>query len=203
MAEDITTKAGSSKLFNQRLLIESARSHDIASMERALAGGAEIDGKCEEGMTALMWALSVGDLGCYVPEEKLARRTKAIIWLAARSDVNARNLKGATALVITAQRLDADGMRALLMDPRVDVDMECSRGRTPLSLVAGSSFECEAILGARVDVSSRDSKGVSPLELARARECVSLAELLLARVERLEIDSAARRPPGSRMGQRI
>lgn len=203
MAEGMAAEAGSSKLFNQRLLIESAKSHDIASMERALAGGAEIDGKCEEGMTALMWALSMGDLGCYVPEEKLARQTKAIVWLAARSDVNARNLKGSTALGIAALRLDADGMRALLRDPRVDVDMEGAHGRTPLRLVAGRSFECEAMLGARVDVSSRDSKGVSPLELAQARGCCSLAELLLARLERLEIDSAAGLPLGSRVGQRI
>lgn len=174
-----------------KAMIESAKRHDMAGMKKALREGADIDGLSQDGngMTPLMWAMAMSHVGA-VPPEQWAKQLEAIEWLAGRSDVNAVDKDGDTALIIAAKRADADSMRMLLADPRVNVDHEGVHG-CALKMVAGRNPACEAMLGERVDLSARDAKGLGPLDWARAKKAEALTELLLYRLAKAQSDELA------------
>jgi ankyrin repeat protein len=128
---------------------------DIHHIEAALKGGADVDGRDEEGWTPLMRASGTMS----------ENAVKAL--LAAKASVNLKTPRGATALMIACAQ-DRWMVIPLLVAAGADVNAQDEAGSPPLlhCAIKGGSTGIEALLkaGANKDLAAKD--GATPLFVA-------------------------------------
>ena len=133
---------------------------DIEGARNAIESGADINSRCLQGKTGLMYALW--------------NNQNALIQLLMQNDnldVNGEDNDGATALHHAVDVDNDEGARMLLEDCRLeDINHKNKRGLTPLMrAVTRSKVNCARLLlsDTRVDLDTRDNYKRSPQELNR------------------------------------
>jgi len=141
-------------------LIDCCMDGDIEGARSAIESGADINSRCIQGKTGLMYALW--------------NNQNAVIELLMQKDnldVNCEDSDGATALHHAVDVDNDEGARMLLADCRLqDVNHKNNRGLTPLMrAVTRSKVNCATVLlsDTRVDLETRDNYKRSPQELNR------------------------------------
>lgn len=144
-------------------LVAAAKAGDLASLQALLARGAAVDGRDNEGRTALIAAVEHG-------QEEIVQAL-----LAHGARINATDRDGRTPLTVAVWNLDSH-LAALLLQHGADPKTRDKEGRTPLiwaaswtqyDLVAGQEQRAAALVpllvkaGAEVD--ARDRKGMTAL----------------------------------------
>ena len=99
--------------------------------------------------------------------------------LDAGADVNARNKKGVTPLIVGAYQGRTEIIEALL-EAEADTDAATKDGRTGLIMAAnyGHKEIVEALLKAGADIHARTDRGETALSVARAEGRTKIVELL-------------------------
>jgi len=142
------------------ILINCCMNGDIEGARNAIESGADINSRCLQGKTALMYALW--------------NNQNALVQLLMQNDnldVNGEDNDGATALHHAVDVDNDEGARMLLEDCRLeDINHKNKRGLTPLMrAVTRSKVNCATLLlsDTRVDLDTRDNYKRSPQELNR------------------------------------
>ena len=128
-------------------LADAAGKGDVASVERLLKSGADVNAQQADGATALQWAAYHGD-------SKLIERL-----LKAGAKPGLANHNGASPLWLAATRGDAAAIRALLKGG-ADANEALPLGRRPLMLAArtGNVDAVRALLERGADVNATESE---------------------------------------------
>jgi len=141
-------------------LAEYCMNGDIEGARNAIESGADINSRCAQDKTGLMYALW--------------NNQNAMVELLMQNDnldVNCADSDGATALHHAVDVDNDEGARMLLADPRLqDINHKNRRGLTPLMrAVTRSKVNCATVLlsDTRVDLNTRDNYKRSPQELKR------------------------------------
>lgn len=149
-----------------RRLLESARTGDMAGARTALRWGADINATLRDGATALHCAAREG------------HTEVCLLLLANAADVTARDDAGATPLHEAARHQPATGA---LIVAGANVNARSRAGRTPLHMaVLHDAYAAGQFLvrsGAEVD--ARDALGATPLHVAADQGALHMVRLLL------------------------
>ncbi len=135
-------------------LFKAIRASDMTSVKSALAAGANVNGRSDEGDTPLMYAAVYSTAEC----------VKTL--LEGGADPNARDERGGTALMRAVR--DIDKVR-LLVERGAEVDARSARGVTALMTAAnrpGASDVVKLLLANKADPRTPDAAGVPPLMYA-------------------------------------
>lgn len=152
-------------------LITCAMNNNLACVETLVHYGANINShELEDGMTALMFAA----------QKRQTELTRFL--LAGRGvDLNARNKKGATALLI-AVTVRNHRIIEMLAEQGADVNVEePSTGLTPMiaAAVAGDTGTIEVLMRHEATINVQNCKGISPLAAAVISKRMQTAEWLM------------------------
>lgn len=189
-------------------LHEAAETGDVTAIERALAGGADVDGRDARGRTALLvavWAdqpdaaraLLAGGADVDVQDDQRdnpflvagaeGRLAVLPILVAAAADPTITNRYGGIALIPASERGHVETVRYLLTETGVAVNHVNRLGWTALLeaiLLSDGGPRHQEIVGLLIehgaDVDLADGDGVRPLAHARARGQTEIAALLEA-----------------------
>ena len=135
-------------------LFTAIRASDMVSVTNALAAGADVNGRSDEGDTPLMYAAVYSTADC----------VKTLLEHGA--DPNERDKRGGTALMRAVR--DIDKVR-LLIEGGAEVDARSARGVTALMTAAnrpGASNVVRLLLEHNADPRTPDAAGVPPLMYA-------------------------------------
>jgi uncharacterized protein len=135
-------------------LFTAIRASDITSVKSALAAGANVNGRSDEGDTPLMYAAVYST----------AEAVKTL--LDGGGDPNARDKRGGTALMRAVRDI---GKVRLLVERGAEVDARSARGVTALMTAAnrpGASDVVKLLLANKADPRTPDAAGVPPLMYA-------------------------------------
>jgi ankyrin repeat protein len=135
-------------------LFKAIRASDMMSVKSALAAGANVNGRSEEGDTPLMYAAVYSTPEC----------VKTL--LDSGADPNARDKRSGTALMRAVR--DIEKVR-LLIERGAEVDARSVRGVTALMTAAnrpGASNVVKLLLANKADPKTPDAAGVPPLMYA-------------------------------------
>lgn len=153
-------------------LFEVVKAGDLATMQRMLAGGADVNVRDAEGGTLLMLAAHLGNLPM----------VNALI--AAGSDVNACDERGWAPLIKAAYNADqkrgfADVVQVLI-DAGANIEAAIGYGVRPLMLAAGygETAVVEALLQAGADVLAQNEGGYTALMMVKQKHYVDVVNLL-------------------------
>jgi ankyrin repeat protein len=155
-------------------LLAAAYGNDVATAERLIAAGADVNAKDHSEQSAYLIATSeVGD------DPRLLEAT-----LAAGADVNAHDSYDGTGLIRAAERGNHRIIRRLL-DTEIEVDHVNRLGWTALleAIILGDGGRehtqvVRLLTGAGADVELADKDGTTPLEHARSRGFAQIARIL-------------------------
>ena len=189
-------------------LHEAAETGDVTAIERALADGADVDGRDARGRTALLvavWAdqpdaaraLLAGDADVDLQDDQRdnpflvasaeGRLAVLPILVAAGADPTITNRYGGIALIPASERGHVETVRYLLTETGVAVNHVNRLGWTALLeaiLLSDGGPRHQEIVGLLIehgaDVDLADGDGVRPLAHARARGQTEIAALLEA-----------------------
>jgi|WetSurMetagenome_2_1015567.scaffolds.fasta_scaffold295624_2 ankyrin repeat protein len=103
--------------FGYTPLIQAVCTGDVAKVQKALEGGADVNWKMEWGLTALMWAADQG----HTPV--------VTVLIAHGADVNAQNEEGLTALMLAAREGRTETVKLLLKN-KADPSRKDLTGKT-------------------------------------------------------------------------
>lgn len=133
--------------FAQAELADAASRGDIATIERLLKSGSDINAQQADGATALQWAAYRGD----------AKLTERLLKAGAKPAITNHN--GATPLWLAASRGDAPVIRALLKGG-ADANELLPLGRRPLMLAArtGNVDAVRALIERGADVNAAETE---------------------------------------------
>jgi ankyrin repeat protein len=151
-------------------LLDAAEDGRSADVLAALADGADVNARGEDGTTAIMWAAYYGDLDL----------VEALI--GAGADVTLANAFGTSAITEAAIQGETRIIEALLT-AGANPDFENPEGETPLMEVArtGNIEAAQALLDAGADVNAKeDWGGQSAVMWAAARSNPEMIRLLAA-----------------------
>ena len=151
---------------------DAAMARDTAAVRALLKQGADVNAAQGDGMTALHWAASHGDL------ELAQMLMHAGANLRATTRINAY-----TPLFLASREGQASVVDALLK-AGAEFDPRSSTGSTPLMLAAasGNVEAVQRLLDAGADVKAKENaRGQTPLMFAAAYDRVGVVELLLKR----------------------
>jgi uncharacterized protein len=149
-------------------LFKSIRASDMMSVKTALAAGANVNGRSDEGDTPLMYAAVYSTADC----------VKTLLEHGA--DPNQRDKRGGTALMRAVR--DLDKVR-LLIERGAEVDARSVRGVTALMTAAnqpGTSKVVRLLLENKADPRTPDAAGVPPLMYATNLGDLDTVEVLVA-----------------------
>ena len=143
----------------------------------ALAKGADVTAKDNNGMTPLHWAAHYG-------QAKVAK-----VLLAKGADANAEDDDGMTPMHYAAYRGHAEVVK-LLLAKGADANARDKNGMTPLHWAAhyGQAKVAKVLLAKGADVTAKASYGMTPLHWAARRgyaEIVTLLEAAIAKAKRV------------------
>ena len=152
----------------------------MATANRLLKNGAEVDSKDSYGRTPLSWATENG-------------REAVVKLLLGREpvEVNSKDIDGRTPLLYAVENGHEAVVKLLLGREGVEVNSKDIDGRTPLSYAAvyGHEAVVKLLLGREgVEVNSKDSDGRTLLSYAAENGHEAVVKLLLRR-ESVEVDS--------------
>jgi ankyrin repeat protein len=151
---------------------DAAMQKDAAAVRALLQQGADVNAAHGDGMTALHWAASHGDV-------ELAQM---LIYAGANHRATTR-INGYTPLFY-ASREGTAGVVDALLEAGADAKARSSAGTTPLMLAAaaGSVDTVRRLLDAGADINAQeDARGQTPLMFAAAYNRVAAIELLARR----------------------
>ncbi|MEM6913571.1 MAG: ankyrin repeat domain-containing protein [Pseudomonadota bacterium] len=133
-------------------LDRAVRLGDLASVEKAIAQGADVNARLTYGATALMWAIDSQDLNI------------TIALLNAGADPNLTDDDGATALMISCE-LGGDAIVERLIEAKVNVNQARADGVGPLAVCArhASTATVSQLIASGADVTTIDAAGRTPL----------------------------------------
>jgi ankyrin repeat protein len=150
-----------------------------------LAAGAVVDARNANGGTALMYAVSAGDIA-------MMR-----LLLGAGADANARARIGWTPLLVGAAK-GRDGAIVLLLAAGADPNETDAYGWTPLmrAVSAGHAAAVDALLDAGgLDLQAREESGATALHIAAGRGYTDIVRRLLAAGAEASVADGAGRTP--------
>jgi uncharacterized protein len=151
-------------------LLEAAEKGEFARVHAALAQGASVDAKAEDGTTALMLAAAANNLGL------------ANLLVAKGAKVAAADREGVTALHVAVDRGN-QGIAQLLVFKGADVNAKEKNGRTPLVIAAdrGKALVVRLLLDHKADPNARANDGRTPLLHAMNNENFDVVKMLVAK----------------------
>lgn len=149
-------------------LIEAAKNGNLEAVQSLAAVGADVNAKCNEGITALMEAVSFGHMSI----------VKYLV--SCKADVDAADHRGNTALMYAALNMRTSIVE-YLVSCGADVNAGDKNGCTVLIYTATNSYIeiLESLLKAGADVKARDCNGDTALMFAAFCGHGSCVELLL------------------------
>lgn len=151
-------------------LIQAVRSGNSASVDQAIAQGANLNAKDSSfGQTPVMWAAILGN------------KDIATKLLDAGADANAQNKEGATALIL-ASTVDKDIVKALLQHG-ADVNITNKMNMTPLMFAAfaGNKEIVNLLLDANAEINAQDKLLRTALIHAAMHNKPEIVEILVRR----------------------
>ena len=136
----------------------------LAAIHAALEAGASVDGRDSDGYTALHWAV-------WRNPDAAAMKVAVTTLVAARADVRANMINGASPLHVAACKQHAEATAAAvvaLVAAGADVRAKDATGAEPLHAAAGSGYAgaaaVKALVAAGADVHAKDNRlGASTL----------------------------------------
>ena len=135
---------------------------ELSELMKLIAGGANVNARgATSGATALMVAAIEGDV-------EAIRDLLAVPGI----EVNAKNVRGDTALIVALRtRVGDRGANVLIDDPRVDVNIADAKGITPLmwAIKKGDVATVKQLLARGADVTLKDGAGNTALSYAYNR----------------------------------
>ena len=148
----------SETLLAQDAVVRAAEAGDVDGLQKALAAGADVNARDEEGWTALMY---VTDQGSMLLVE---------LMLAAGADPNIRLADGATALFIAVVRGHTE-IVTLLLEAGADPNIRLADGATALfiAVVHGYTEIVTALVEAGADPLIKGPEGETALDVVRMR----------------------------------
>jgi len=152
-------------------LLESAYVSDIASSEKLIAAGADMEIRDEKGRTPLIIAFLHEDYAM------------ANFLLSKGADINARDYFGMAPVLIAAMANNGS-LLALCFNNKADVLVQDANGLNSLMFLV--FFENEALVDAMVNyndktVNNIDNSGLTPLVMAISKNKVRIVEKLIAK----------------------
>jgi hypothetical protein len=165
------------------VLIDSAKLGQIEVIESALANGANIDAKNDNGMVALHEAVGNGHIDI----------VKLLVRLGA--DINVKNKKGMTPILLAeaeghfgtvkiltelgADITSLDNITKRLLDPDVDVNARDEYGSTMIFMSWKNKAIAEEIIRLGGDINAKDVKGMTSLHWAVCNYFVERVKILI------------------------
>lgn len=149
-------------------LFQAIRAADMPGVRTALARGADVNARSEEGDTPLMYAAAFATSGCMK------------LLLDARADPNARDKRDGTALMRSVK--DLEKVR-LLLGRGAEADARSQRGLTALMIAAnrpGASDVVKLLLSHKADPRTPDKAGVTPMMYATDFGDLDIVKALVA-----------------------
>ncbi len=153
-------------------LLEAVTKGDLASAQKLLAAGADVNSRNAEGLTVLMLASYSGNLPL----------VQALI--AAGADVNATDERGWSALMKASYNADQDRGFAdvvkTLIAAKANIEAPITYGVRPLMLAAGygETDVVAALLEAGADVLAKNEGGFTALMMVKQKHYVDVINLL-------------------------
>jgi len=154
---------------NERTLGDAALYNDLKAAQTLIAGGADVNGFDETGMTPLMIAASEG-------------RTAIVrLLLAAKADIDLAGQDGTTALMRAASA-DRREVLQLLLTSGAKVDTKNAGGMTALMAAAFGGYPdaVRALLTAKADPNIKDTQGRTALMAGAASGDAATVDALLS-----------------------
>jgi ankyrin repeat protein len=178
-------------------LIAAVHMGHTAIVQTLLDKGADINAQCscsgmgEGDWTPLLYAIRRLSDFSQNPEAEQQEREIAHLLLSRGADVNQRNTRGESALLLAADAGDAELVRALL-DKEADVNVSNKDGWTPLFFAAnrGKADFVRALLDKGADINAKSVRGGTPLMVAARSGSAEAIELLIARGAEVQAKNA-------------
>jgi ankyrin repeat protein len=149
--------------------INAAKSGDLSAVKSFIAGGADVNAKVNNGLTALMLASQQGN------------KEVVELLLAKGADVNAKNNEGWTALVAASSKGHKE-IVGLLLAKGANVDAKMNYGGTALiaASLMGHKEVMQVLIDKGADVNAKDNDGWTALINASVQGNKEVVKLLLA-----------------------
>lgn len=135
-------------------MVQAIRRSDIGAVKKAIARGADVNARSDDGDTPLMHAAVLSNADCVK------------VLLKAGADPNARDKRGGTALMRSVRDIEKV---QLLLEHGAEVDARGALGVTALMIAAqspGASDVVKMLLAHKADATTPDTAGVPPLMYA-------------------------------------
>ncbi|HQT27112.1 MAG TPA: ankyrin repeat domain-containing protein, partial [Burkholderiales bacterium] len=146
------TACGSALAGAYEELLQAAESGDLNEAGRLIAGGADVNAKDGNGVTALLGAVHFG------------RKEVVELLLSKGADVDARTKEGVTPLY-EAAKTGNTAMADILISRGAEIDAKTRSGYTPLIIAASNGDEAMAdwLISKGAAVNARDNQGNTAL----------------------------------------